>query len=59
MPTDEALRRLDDAVFFGNDDIRRSQRATLRHFASLPSVLLRYSDLDEAEDALRALVDGA
>jgi len=57
---DEALRRLDESVFFGNDEIRRNQRATLRHFASLPSVLLRYSDLNEAESALRALlVDGA
>ena len=55
IPVEETLRRLDAAVFFGNEAIRRNQRATLRHFASLPSVLLRYSDLAEAEAALRAL----
>ena len=55
IPVEETLRRLDAAVFFGNVAIRRNQRATLRHFASLPSVLLRYSDLAEAEAALRAL----
>jgi hypothetical protein len=57
MPTETAMRRLDEAVFFGNEDIRRNQRATLRHFAaSLPSILLRYSDLAEAEAALRGLL---
>jgi hypothetical protein len=56
MPVDETLRCLDAAVFFGNEDIRRKQRATLRHFASLPSVLLTYSDLAEAETVLRALL---
>ncbi len=56
MTDGEALRRLDESVFFGTESIRRDQRATLRHFASLPSVLLRYSDLDTAEAALRALL---
>jgi len=56
ISTEETLRRLDAAVFFGNEDIRRNQRATLRHFASLPSVLLRYSDLAAAEVVLRALL---
>jgi hypothetical protein len=56
MPAGEVLRRLDNSVFFGDGEIRRDQRATLRHFALLPSVLLRYSDLAEAEAALRALL---
>lgn len=60
MTMDEAMRRLDESVFFGNAGIRRSQRATLRHFASLPSVRLVYSNLHDAESILRALIaDGA
>jgi hypothetical protein len=52
---DEAIRRLDEAVFFGDAAIQRKQRATLAHFASLPVVRLAYSTLDGAEAALREL----
>lgn len=55
MTKDEAIRRLDEAVFFGDAAIRRKQRATLAHFASLPVVRLAYSTLEGAEAALREL----
>jgi len=55
MTTDEALRRLDHAVFFGDAAVRQRQRATLAHFASLPAVRLTYSTLEGAEAALREL----
>ncbi len=58
ITADEACQRLDVAVFFGDDEVRRSQRATLRHFASLPAVRLIYSDLSDAEAALRSLSIG-
>jgi hypothetical protein len=57
---DEAMARLDETVFFGDAAIRRKQRATLAHFASLPAVTLAYSTLEGAEAALRELsLDGA
>jgi hypothetical protein len=56
---DEAIRRLDQSVFFGDAAVRRRQRATLAHFASLPAVRLAYSTLDDAEGALRELSAGA
>ncbi len=55
MTAHEALRRLDQAVFFGDGAVRQRQRATLAHFASLPAVRLTYSTLEEAEAALREL----
>jgi hypothetical protein len=55
MTADEALHRLDHAVFFGDDAVRQRQRATLAHFASLPVMRLTYSTLDGAEAALREL----
>ncbi len=58
ISADEACERLDVAVFFGDDEVRRGQRATLRHFASLPAVRLIYSDLSDAEAALRSLSVG-
>jgi hypothetical protein len=54
----EAIRRLDEAVFFGDAAIRRRQHATMAHFASLPAVRLTYSALDGAEIALRQLSRG-
>jgi hypothetical protein len=58
MRADEAIRRLDDAVFFGDAGVRQRQRATLAHFASLPAVRLTYSTLEGAEAALRELSQG-
>lgn len=53
---EEAIHLLDEAVFFGDEKIREDQRATLRHFASLRCVRLKYADLHDAEAALRGLV---
>jgi len=55
VTADEALRRLDHAVFFGDAAIRQRQRATLAHFAALPAVRLVYSTLQDAVAALREL----
>jgi hypothetical protein len=55
VPRDETVRRLDEAVFFGDSAIREKQRATVAHFAALPAVRLEYSSLDHAEAALRGL----
>ncbi len=56
VSTEEAALRLDETVFFGGEAIRESQRATLRRFASRPAIRLTYSDLDQAEAALRMLI---
>lgn len=58
MTADEALHRLDHAVFFGDAAVRQRQRETLAHFASLPAVRLTYSTLAGAEAALRELNQG-
>jgi hypothetical protein len=58
VAVDEAIRRLDEAVFFGDAAVRQKQRATLARFASLPAVRLTYSTLDGAEAALRQLSQG-
>lgn len=58
MTADEAIRRLDHAAFFGDAGVRKRQRATLAHFASLPAVRLRYSTVEGAEAALRELSQG-
>ena len=58
ITADEAIRRFDHAVFFGDAAVRRGQRATLAHFASLPAVRLTYSTVDGAETALRELSAG-
>ncbi len=55
IAAEEAMRRLDEAVFFGDAAIRERQRATLAHFASLPAVRLEYSTLEGAEAVLRGL----
>lgn len=60
VPQEEARILLDQSVFFGDDEVRRSQRATLGRFLALPCVRLVYSDLDSAEAALRGmLMNGA
>ncbi|HVW07369.1 MAG TPA: hypothetical protein VHC90_02245 [Bryobacteraceae bacterium] len=55
IAADDVLRHLDEAVFFGDAAIRKRQRATLGHFASLPAVRLGYSTPEGAEAALREL----
>jgi hypothetical protein len=58
ITADEAIRRLDQSVFFGDAAVRERQRETLAHFAALPAVRLAYSTLDGAEAALRELSPG-
>ena len=55
MTADEAMRRLDHAVFFGDAGVRRRQRATLARFTSLPAERLTYSTVEGAEISLREL----
>jgi hypothetical protein len=55
ITADEATRRLDESVFFGDAIVRRNQRSTLAHFASRSTVRLAYSSLEGAEVALREL----
>jgi hypothetical protein len=55
---DEAARRLDGSVFFGDEHIQRNQRETLHRFATLPAIRLIYSDFAGAESVLRELVAG-
>ncbi len=59
MTADEAFERLNIHVFFGGEGIRAAQRATLHRYAMLSCVRLIYSDLQEAEVALRALIPDA
>ncbi len=56
MSPEDAIQRLEESVFFGGEDVREGQRATLRRFARLPSIRLVYSDSREAEPALRSLI---
>jgi hypothetical protein len=55
LSEEKAIRRLDEAVFFGDAGIRERQRTTIARFASLPAVRLEYSTLEGAEAALREL----
>lgn len=59
MSADEAFDRLNIHVFFGGERIRAAQRATLHRYTLLPCARLVYSDLQEAEAALRALIPDA
>jgi len=56
FPPDEARRRLEQDICFGDETIREAQRAALVAFLSLPVWQLNYSDWDEAEQSLHALV---
>ena len=56
FPRDEARRRLEQDICFGDETIRNEQRTALAAFLSLPVWQLNYSDWDEAEKSLHALV---
>jgi hypothetical protein len=58
FPRDEALRRLEPAICFGDEESRRDQRESLKALLTLPILRLRYSDLDSAERAMRTVVTG-
>jgi hypothetical protein len=56
---DEAFRRLEQAIFFGDEQFRTEHRAALTLFIeSRPAFELSYSDLAQAERVLRLLVTG-
>ncbi len=55
---DEAFRRLEDVIFFGDLPLRAAQRDALTQFLALcPARALTYSDFNEAEGVLRDLVE--
>jgi hypothetical protein len=58
FPRDEARRRLEQDICFGDETIRKAQRTALVAFLSLPVWQLNYSDWDEAEQSLHALGAG-
>lgn len=59
MSPEEAFGRLNIHVFFGGERIREAQCATLHRYTERPCVRLVYSDLQEAEVALRTLIPDA
>ena len=56
LSRDSARLELESGICFGDETIRRRQGRTLDRLARLPAFRLRYSDLESAEAALRALV---
>jgi hypothetical protein len=54
----EAESRLSEPVCYGDHRIRAAQDRTLANFLELPIVELSYSDIDDAERTLRALIRG-
>jgi hypothetical protein len=53
-----ARRELETGILFGDESIRTRQGQTLGRLARLPAALLHYSDLEEAEAALRLFAQG-
>jgi hypothetical protein len=58
FPSNEALPRLEQAICFGDESSRHEQLRSLVALLALPTLRLRYSDLDSAERVLRSLVSG-
>lgn len=56
---EEAFEQCSRTICYGNDDIRAAQTKALREFLTLPVAELTYSDLDEAESALRRIATAA
>ena len=53
----EAIAWLNQAVFYGDEQVRSQQRETLSGLLDLPILRLTYSNLQSAERVLRRLVD--
>ncbi len=53
---EKARQALEQVLCYGDERIRKRQRATLDHFLELPLVELRYQEINEAERVLRRLV---
>jgi hypothetical protein len=58
FPRDEALRHLQQAICFGDESSRTEQLRSLVELLALPTLRLRFYDLDYAELVLRSLVAG-
>jgi len=56
---EEAFEQCSRTICYGNADIRAAQTKALREFLTLPVAQLTYSDLDEAECALRRIATAA
>jgi hypothetical protein len=55
---EEALRLLEQAICFGDEPSRIDQRRSLVELLALPTLRLRFYDLNSAEQILRSLVAG-
>jgi hypothetical protein len=58
LPKDEAFRHLEQAICFGDELSRTEQADSLRALLKLPTVRLKFHDLNTAEHTLRSLVTG-
>jgi hypothetical protein len=58
LPSNQALRRLESAICFGDEWSRSEQMRSLRTLVTLPALHLRYYDPDSAERVLRSVVSG-
>src|SRR5579872_5423591 len=58
FPSNEALRHLEQGICFGDESSRNEQLRSLVALLALPTLRLRYCDLDSAERVLRSLVSG-
>jgi hypothetical protein len=56
--SNQALRHLEQAICFGDEASRTEQLRSLVAFLTLPTLRLRYYDLDSAERVLRSLISG-
>jgi hypothetical protein len=56
FPKHMALRHLEQAICFGDESSRKEQRRSLEAILALPTLRLRYYDLESAERVLRSLV---
>jgi hypothetical protein len=58
FPSGQALRHLEQAICFGDESSRSDQLRSLMALLTLPTLRLRYYDLNSAERVLRSLVSG-
>ena len=54
----QALRRLEQAICFGDESSRAEQLQSLAELLTLPTLRLRFYDVNSAERVLRSLVTG-
>ena len=58
IPPRECARRLESSICFGDADLRSEQKRSLDALLRLPLLDLRYQSFDQAEQALRRLLEG-